>query len=159
MPEAHSAGPRPWSRKRRVLVVVTAIVVVAVLVSLYLLATIPLATRSYSVSVTTSPFAASVGSDYLQHLPAVYLNDTGVALLQLPAGAQLSGSWSVVGGANLVAISIPYGSGYSNTANSSGSFQLSGGSPFSNPFPAAFWILSSNPITVTISGTYTAPIL
>lgn len=153
-PPASPAAPdvhRPALRVPRKWVAVVGAVFVTLLVLGYLFAAVPLVTRGYSVTVVT---VAGPGS-------SAPFNATGGANLWLPVGTTLTGSW-VVSAGQMVQIFVDYGSGYSNLS-SSGSFNLGGASPYvyppGLPLPMLFEILSASPVTVTISGTYSVPLL
>ena len=125
-------------------------VFVMLLVLGYLFAAVPVVARTYSLTVVTVPGG-----------PGDPFNDSGSATLSLPVGATLSGSWAVPAG-RVVEILVDYGSGYANLS-SGGSFHLTGASPYVYPLgprlPMLFEVLSTSPVLVTISGTYTMPLL
>lgn len=162
-----SVGAREGVPSRRIArkwIVVVGVAFVALVIVGYLSASIPVVPRSYTAEVTTT---SSSATSLWSHLPVgsatpIYVNDTGLAWVQVPQGATLSGHWSASGGLR-IGIMVDYGAGYANGGNSSGSFRLAGGSPFGQPLGSVtqvpIWVLSPSPVTVVISGTFTAPLL
>lgn len=140
----------PQRVARKWTAVVGAIFVVLLVLG-YLFATVPLAQRNYSVTIVTISVHGAPGSS----------NNSGSSVLYLPAGATLSGSWTASAG-QAIQIFVLYGSGYANFS-SSGSFYLGGASPYVYPVGAPlsmlFEVLSGSPVTVTISGSYSVPLL
>ena len=152
---SHSTSLRDHVTLRRIprkSIVVVGVVFVVLLVLGNLFAAGPLVTRDYTVTVITAPGG-----------PGPPFNDSGSANLNVPAGATLTGSWAAPPGPT-VAILVDYGSCYGSPRSSTSlSFNLAGSSPYVYPpgqaTPVLFEVLSVNPITVTICGTYTVPAL
>lgn len=135
----------------------TVVIVIAGIVVLYLLGTIPLTTRHFSLALVPTPIRTSLAHPS----GGIVANDGAVGSVAVPRGSDLSGSWSTTNG-TVIGISILYGpASYSNDTLASGSFRLDGGSPFSPSSATIVWfdIVSPSSAAVTISGSYTAPLL
>ncbi|MGD1099504.1 MAG: hypothetical protein ABR888_04075 [Thermoplasmata archaeon] len=142
-----------WTRRRRIVV---AIGIVAMLLVLYLLATIPLTPRSYSITVVSALLLPS--STALSQ--RIYANDSGFAVLWVPTGSDVSGSWATADG-SVILMLVEYGTSCQSDTNSSGSFHFSGEMPLGPGGTSTMYfdIASSNYVNVTIQGTYTAPLI
>ena len=129
--------------------------IAAIIVVLYLLATIPLISRSYTLTVVSThilPFTTE---------PPIYANDSGWGSLWVPTGSEVSGSWVAENG-TVILMFVEYGTSCSQSNSTSrGSFDFAGGLPLGPGGTSIvyFDIMSSSSVSVTIEGTYTAPLI
>lgn len=148
------------SRRRRAWwfwIVIALVVLGGATASIYVLETVPLTSKSYSITVTTQPIASSSA----ERSPLITSNDSGIGSLTVPQGSTVSGRWFVSNDTEVI-LFILYGSkSYDSNSTSSGSFSLKGGSPFGSSGPNVVWfdVISPYPVSVTFQGKFTAPLL
>jgi hypothetical protein len=142
-----------WSRRRRVVV---AIAIAAILIVLYVLATIPIASQSFSITVGPShllPFTPALS-------PKEYANYSGSGVLWVSAGSDVSGTWATADG-SVILMLVEYDTTCQSNTGSSGSFHFNGALPWGpgGSSIVVFDVTSPNPVNVTIQGTYTTPLI
>jgi hypothetical protein len=163
---------RPTAKRfyRRWLVIAVIVLVLSVS-SLYVLSQDPVVSRRYSVSVVTTcicPAPVRVVSELGTHSlggTQIVANDAGVGWLAVPPISAVSGTWSVSNNTDVLVMFLYGPQNYTNGSATSGTFHFSGPAPWGWPSASQSWggvwfdILSPYPVMITISGTFTSPVL